>query len=163
MNAHTKYLAHKNSAKQRGIRFLLTFEEWFVIWEDSGVFHLRGRQRGQYCMARYGDKGPYAVGNVEIIPMTKNSSDSMRGKHHTQEHKIKMGEISFVHRTQAKLTVGAVREIQRLHKPWSRTTGTTALATKFEVCEDTIRNVINGKCWGRVTGKNKSNHKNVSS
>lgn len=64
---NTAYLAHKQNAAVRSIDFLLTYEEWLQIWEQSGHLHERGCRKGQYCMARFGDKGPYAVGNVKII------------------------------------------------------------------------------------------------
>jgi hypothetical protein len=61
---------HRDSAKRRGIEFLFTFEEWRKWWED----HLgpdwqkkRGRRKGQYVMARFEDKGPYAIWNVKCI------------------------------------------------------------------------------------------------
>jgi hypothetical protein len=31
-------------------------------------------------MSRYKDKGPYEMGNVEIVPMQQNQSEAMRGK-----------------------------------------------------------------------------------
>ena len=70
-----KYRYHLKDARNRGISFLLTFEEWFKIWTDSGHLHERGPRRGQYVMARYGDKGPYAVGNVRIITGLENQAE----------------------------------------------------------------------------------------
>ena len=61
-----KYYDQKSHAKARGIPFLLSKEEWWDIWQKSGHWEQRGRGVGQYCMARYGDKGPYAVDNVFI-------------------------------------------------------------------------------------------------
>ena len=74
-----KFNQHRFDAKKRGVPFLLTFEEWFEIWNASGHFHERGPRRGQYCMSRFGDKGPYAVGNVFIQLTTQNSSDAQKG------------------------------------------------------------------------------------
>jgi hypothetical protein len=51
---------------------LLTFDEWWSIWEQSEHWHERGVGRGKYCMARFGDCGPYAIGNVKIIPQEEN-------------------------------------------------------------------------------------------
>jgi hypothetical protein len=62
-------------AKRRGIPFLLTLEEWVMLWKDSGKWELRGRSKGQYVMARVGDQGPYAVGNVYICTTSENISD----------------------------------------------------------------------------------------
>lgn len=71
------YQSHKDRAKQGGIEFLLTFEEWFRIWIDSGHLHERGRMRGQYQMARFGDTGPYAVWNVKIITGYENKLEAI--------------------------------------------------------------------------------------
>jgi NUMOD3 motif len=65
----------RNVAKARGIDFLLTFEEWLNFWQDSGRLFERGRKEGQYCMARFGDTGPYALGNIKIIKHSENSSE----------------------------------------------------------------------------------------
>lgn len=66
-----KYRRQKYSAKYRGIPFELTFDEWMKIWTGSGHWHERGRGKG-YVMARFGDKGPYAIGNVKIITNAEN-------------------------------------------------------------------------------------------
>ena len=66
------YQAAKDNAKTRGIEFFMTFEEWTSIWERSGYLKKRGRGRGQYVMARFGDTGAYAIGNVKIITGRKN-------------------------------------------------------------------------------------------
>lgn len=67
------YHQQKHNAKQRGIGWELTLWQWWKIWDDSGHWERRGRGQG-YVMARYGDSGPYAVGNVEIIPAAINCS-----------------------------------------------------------------------------------------
>jgi hypothetical protein len=67
-----KFHQHRRNAACRGIDFELTFEEWFRFWDDSGHFHERGVKKGQYVMARYGDSGPYAIGNVKIIRHEEN-------------------------------------------------------------------------------------------
>ena len=68
------------SSKKRGINFLLTFKEWIKIWIDSGHLHERGRGLGKYHMGRFGDKGPYAIGNVAIMLGSKNLSDANKGR-----------------------------------------------------------------------------------
>ncbi len=69
------YLAQSYAARNRGIVFKMSFEEWLGVWKDSGKFHLRGRGKGLYCMARLGDKGPYAVGNVKICTLEENRAE----------------------------------------------------------------------------------------
>lgn len=65
-----KFWGQRAHAKERGIRFLFTFEEWCWWWE----FHLgpnwlqfRGGCRGKYVMARKMDKGNYEWDNVECL------------------------------------------------------------------------------------------------
>ncbi len=72
-----QYSQHKASAKQRGIPFLLSYTEWLAIWQASGHLSERGRGREKYCMARFGDRGPYAVGNVKIVQNAQNASEIM--------------------------------------------------------------------------------------
>jgi hypothetical protein len=83
----------KNAARRRGVEFLLTFEEWFKIWNDSGHLQEKGRLKHQYCMSRHGDKGPYAVGNVEIITNAENKARQIHpwiGRKHTDATRAKL-------------------------------------------------------------------------
>jgi hypothetical protein len=75
-----KYQIQRIHAKDRGISFELTFEEWINIWEQSGKFEFRGRGKGKYCMSRVNDSGPYKVGNVYINLNELNAHDAMKGK-----------------------------------------------------------------------------------
>jgi hypothetical protein len=61
------FIRQRRTARSRGIGWNLTFAEWLAIWSTSGKLALRGRNKGQYVMARLRDAGPYAIGNVEII------------------------------------------------------------------------------------------------
>ena len=63
---HNKYGDQKQAAKQRGIKWLFTFQEWFEMWYFSGKWKERGHKHGQYCMTRKGDIGPYSIDNVTI-------------------------------------------------------------------------------------------------
>jgi len=84
-----RFNEHRNNARMRGIEFLLTIDEWCQIWFDSGHWHERGRQRGQYCMARFGDKGSYAASNVKIILHSDNVKEeviSEAGRQKLVEH-----------------------------------------------------------------------------
>ena len=65
----------KNNAKSRGVEWRLTLDEFAKIWLDSGHWGERGCHRGQYVMARRGDKGAYAVGNVRIVTVTQNHEE----------------------------------------------------------------------------------------
>jgi hypothetical protein len=90
------YLAHKRSAKQRNIPFLLTFNEWWAIWEASGHWEQRGFiDPDKYCMARPGDRGPYSVGNVYICTNAENfaaNCDIRRGRPLSVAHRAAMSK-----------------------------------------------------------------------
>lgn len=72
-------------AKFRKIEWLLTYEEWLQIWNDSGRWDQRGRGTGKYCMSRVGDTGPYSKDNVYINECVMNSGDKFRGTKQSQE------------------------------------------------------------------------------
>jgi hypothetical protein len=69
------YRTQRHNARNRGIPFLLTFEQWLTIWQDSGKLAQRGRGVGKFCMSRRGDAGAYEVGNVFIQAHTANSRE----------------------------------------------------------------------------------------
>jgi hypothetical protein len=80
-----EFVAHRYHAKQRNIPFEFTYEQWWDMWQASGHWYERGNRKGKYCMARFGDKGPCAVGNVRIIKFEDNTrelvfNEEMRAK-----------------------------------------------------------------------------------
>jgi|SRR6188472_2718416 hypothetical protein len=87
MNAYT---THKHHAKLRDVPFLLTFDEWCTIWRESGKFTERGHCKGQYVMARTGDAGPYAVGNVRIATVSDNHAEAWELKPDRHRHRRKL-------------------------------------------------------------------------
>jgi len=60
------------------IEFRLTFAQWWKIWQKSGKWELRGREKGCYVMSRKNDMGHYEPGNVVIILATQNVSDGVK-------------------------------------------------------------------------------------
>lgn len=73
------YLQRWVARHKRNIEFLLTFEEWYDIWQKSGHWENRGRRQGQYVMSRYNDTGPYSKDNVYIQTVTANLNEK-KGK-----------------------------------------------------------------------------------
>jgi hypothetical protein len=71
-----RYNNHKATAKRRNIPFLLTFEQWWDIWQQSGHWLDRGKGHGKYVMSRIGDLGSYEIGNVFIQSSVQNLVDS---------------------------------------------------------------------------------------
>jgi hypothetical protein len=73
--AKRAYRSQARKAKQRGIEFELTLDEWLDWWEQQlgkDWFEKRGCRKGQYVMARPGDEGPYALGNIECVLAEEN-------------------------------------------------------------------------------------------
>lgn len=71
-----KYRQHKQNAKKRGIAFELSFAQWLDVWKRSGHWDERGNKTGAgYVMARHGDAGAYADGNVSIITHAENVAE----------------------------------------------------------------------------------------
>lgn len=73
-DSRLKYLQHKANAKQRGLEFEFTFEEWWEIWEPH--FHNRGRNKGMLQMCRTRDEGGYTPGNVRIDTVESNRREA---------------------------------------------------------------------------------------
>lgn len=63
-----RYHIHKTNAEYRGIPFLLTFEEWWSIWEP----YWAEDNYGKLCMCRTNDEGAYEIGNVRIDTWQNN-------------------------------------------------------------------------------------------
>lgn len=77
MRDHTtpqrRYQAHRVSARERGIEFLLSFEEWWGLWEP--FWERRGQKSQDMCMCRRADQGAYEVGNVRIATNRENQQE----------------------------------------------------------------------------------------
>lgn len=73
-----KYNVQKLTAKKRGIEWNFTYESWMDWWGDD-IVH-RGKQKGQLCMARYNDVGPYDPNNVRKETTEGNASEAHKGK-----------------------------------------------------------------------------------
>jgi hypothetical protein len=139
-NKERAFWAQQQNAKYRGVPFLLTFEQWWDIWKKSGHWHERGRGKNKYCMARFGDKGAYEVGNVKIITNSQNSSEIVvpeekkeklsimfagsngpfYGRTHTKEAKRKIGAA-----TATDNVAGTPKKIRRRYCQYHGCSGRT--------------------------------------
>lgn len=72
-----KYIRQRANAHRREIPWEFTFESWWKVWEDSGMWEFRGRGRDGYVMSRINDEGPYCPENVEIKTMRENSQEHL--------------------------------------------------------------------------------------
>jgi hypothetical protein len=69
------YSIQKRSAKQRGIEWRFTFQEWWAWWQVDKRWANRGLGKGKFVMARTGDAGPYSPENVYCATFEQNSRD----------------------------------------------------------------------------------------
>lgn len=110
------FARQRENSRKRGIGWELTLGQWWHIWEQSGKWEQRGRGQG-YVMARVGDDGPYAVGNVYITTAIDNSSNAHRKRKHdlpTGVHLVRNGNYrAFVARRCIK---GVVHHLGTFHK-----------------------------------------------
>ena len=84
--AKQRYNEQKYRATNRGIQFILTFEQWFDIWQQSGKWEQRGCRKGMYVMSRIGDIGAYEKNNVFIQLHQSNAKDGQLGKKLSSDH-----------------------------------------------------------------------------
>lgn len=75
-DAWRAYLAQYSSARRRGIGFEFEFLDWWRWWQVDNRWAVRGRKRGCVMMARIGNAGPYAPGNVYAATHKQNSADA---------------------------------------------------------------------------------------
>lgn len=74
------YSDQKRHAGDRGIEWLLSYEDYLEIWLTSGKWFEKGRQPHNYCMCRYRDSGPYSRTNVFIDTVEENLRGRWEGK-----------------------------------------------------------------------------------
>jgi len=119
-----KFVAQRHGAKTRGVEWLMTFDQWWNVWEESGKWKYRGQ--GGYCMARKGDFGPYSPDNVYICTIAQNMHDA---------HARRQG------RPAADLKV--------LHKEWRRLRRSgkslVSIGKAFGVSKQAVHSVINSR------------------
>jgi hypothetical protein len=73
------WLEQKYRAHNRRIEFLLTYEQWRDWWLTElairGPSAQRGLGAGRWMMCRFGDQGPYALGNIYCGSHKDNAAD----------------------------------------------------------------------------------------
>ncbi len=70
-----RYRIQRSSALARSIEWRFNFSEWWKVWDQSGKYDKRGRETGQFVMARFNDIGPYSKDNVKIVTCSENCSE----------------------------------------------------------------------------------------
>ena len=83
------FAAQRGQARNRAVQFSLTFDQWASVWLESGKWFERGRRADQYAMGRFGDVGPYGIGNVSIITVAQNGFEAQSGRKASDETRAK--------------------------------------------------------------------------
>jgi len=89
------YTVHKANAKQRGVEFNLTFDEWWKLWSDSKRWTRRGNRSGRYVMCRKGDVGAYELGNVYIGTFNRNVRERNKSVVVKRQHTARSTTVTF--------------------------------------------------------------------
>lgn len=136
------FSSHKCSAKWRGIEFYFTKESWCAWWKNnlgSDWFKKRGPFKGQYVMARKGDKGPYVEWNVECILSTKNNQDqALNGL-----AGFKKGHAGYkTNQDGIKITPAQAKEIYLLQGFTQK-----IIAQHYGISERLVRSIKKKKVW----------------
>lgn len=71
--ARLRYAQQRSRAKERGIEWEFTFEEWCEIWEPH--WEKRGPHKDQLGMCRTHDVGPYSPANVRLDTPKGNAAE----------------------------------------------------------------------------------------
>ena len=139
INIRERYDQHKGNARGRGIAFQFTFEDWVNWWEEHlgyRWFEKRGRNRGQYVMARYKDRGAYVRGNVKCILAEDNNQEKASNGTSTKGMK----------NPAAKLTDEQVRKIY-LSVPKDE----VKIMHKYDIRRQHINMIKKRAVWGHIT------------
>jgi hypothetical protein len=68
----------KGRARQRGVAFEMSFDQWREFWTIDDRWSRRGTGADNLVMSRIGDKGAYVVGNVICQTQRENGLESAR-------------------------------------------------------------------------------------
>ncbi|RKY56962.1 MAG: hypothetical protein DRP93_00225 [Candidatus Neomarinimicrobiota bacterium] len=132
------YHAHKNNATYRGAEYLLTFEEWYGLWESSGKWEQKGVRGHQYVLGRKDPTKPFVVDNCVIRTQSENMQRASKGKPKSVNTKRLM--------SQAKQG----KEKTELHKQ-HMSEGQAKAALVKVTCENCGK-VVTRQCYGRAHG-----------
>lgn len=74
--AYSEFASQRRSAEIREIDWNITFEEWYIWWQETRHYHERGRLSNEYCMSRFNDEGPYSIDNIECKTNFENAQEN---------------------------------------------------------------------------------------
>lgn len=64
----------EESAKRRGIQFLLTLEEFTAWGHAHNYFRSKGRRTYESSVDRIRQDGPYSLDNIQVLTISENSA-----------------------------------------------------------------------------------------
>jgi len=143
--ARVSFSQQRHMADKRGIEWKLTYDEWINWWLETGVYHLRGRGKGKYVMARYGDQGAYELGNIEA----KLHGVNIREAHVGNTYNIGRKHSVITRNTISKRISGSNNPAARKVKIHGQTydcikDAAKAIGIGYSLCKKRLRNNIQG-------------------
>jgi hypothetical protein len=111
--ARRQYIVQVHNARHRKIGFRFDFASWIALWIESGVYHMRGRHRGEYVMARPLDRGDYEIGNVVFVTTGDNVSECHTGKLPSAATRAKVGAKAKARLREGSPHLAELRAIRR--------------------------------------------------
>lgn len=118
------YKTQRKHARERGIGFFLSYEEWIEWWGED--IEKRGRGKGKLQMCRYHDEGFYELGNI----YKSTHEDNIRLRNELGNHKSKI------------LSADEISTIENMLKQGF---STRKIAFVFVVSQKTIMRIKQGK------------------
>lgn len=91
------------NAERRGIAFEMSPDEWWAWWQQDGRWQRRGYGKDKLVMARIGDAGPYAIGNIYCTTHTENLRDARANGRMVNVRGGRRKKLSAEHVEQAKV------------------------------------------------------------
>ena len=64
----------EESAKRRGIQFLLTLQEFTTWGHAHNYFRSKGRRHHESSVDRIRQDGPYSLDNIQVLTISENSA-----------------------------------------------------------------------------------------
>ncbi len=132
------FMQQKKMARTRGIAFEFSFADWWAFWSADDRWSRRGTASDCLVMARFGDVGPYAPGNVYCATPAQN-----------------MAEVGIRRRGIAPQKVALHHRVKRPLRPVETPAGTfdstPAAARHFGITVDAaLKRAKSGRLWRYV-------------
>jgi len=151
---HRKYLNTKGRAKERGLNFTLSLDEYKQLAVDAEIFNPSyiGRENGKYQLARYGDIGGYELGNCRFITKEQNDREALTNGCYNTVSLTRKGKTKFS-------DVGRLETSRKLAKSYQVTSPTGEVYVGKHLSDFCISMGLNKSNMSRVCRGKQTHYK----